>query len=98
MKMRASTTILAALSIALWTPSEVWTADIFPGINPYWVLLHEPAVVEELKFSPAESKAFQSLVDDVDLLVFPLRNKSKDEVAPGLSKAFDKHQQGLKST
>jgi peroxiredoxin len=69
----------------------------FPGIDPLWILVHEPAVIAELRLSADEQKAFQKLTDDLDLRVFPLRNKPRDVMLPGLTKAFEDLQAGLKS-
>ena len=89
--------ICALASLLLLISGEGRAADIFPGINPDWLLLHEPAVVAEIKLSSTERKAFQDFVDELDLSVFPLRNKSRDEMLPAVTKVFAKQQQGLKA-
>src|SRR5262245_17365275 len=89
--------ICALASLLLLISGEGRAADIFPGINPDRLLLHEPAVVHEIKLSSTERKALQDFVDELDLSVFPLRNKSQDEMQPALTKVFAKQQQGLKA-
>jgi hypothetical protein len=74
------------------------SGEAFPGIDPFWILIHEPAVFEEVKLSADERKGLQKLSDDLDLRVFPLRNKPRDVMLPGLTKVFEDLQAGLKST
>jgi peroxiredoxin len=94
--MRASQ-VFAAASLLLLCIGRAFPADPFPGIDPFWILLHEPAVLEELKLNAAEQQALQKLTDDLDLRVFPLRNKPRDEMLPALAKIFDEGRQGLKT-
>lgn len=61
-------------------------ADPYGGIDPYWMLLHEPAVIAELKLSEPQRKAYRSALDGLDLQFFPLRNKSQKEGTAGLDK------------
>src|SRR5215471_6345322 len=89
--------VLASIFAWLTLLVPVRSAEPFPGIDPLWILIHEPAVIAELKFTPAERKAFQKLTDELDLRVFPLRNKSRDIMLPGLNKAFEDLQAGLKN-
>lgn len=72
-------------------------AEPFLGIDPGWILLHEPAVIEDLKLSAGQRQEFQQLIDELDLRVFPLRNKSANEISAGLDKIFAEIQQGLKT-
>jgi peroxiredoxin len=71
--------------------------DPYAGGDPYWILIHEPAVVAELKLSPKQQQAFQNLTDDLDLRFFPLRNKSSEEATAGLKKLVEQAQQELKA-
>lgn len=88
--------ILAGFCLWLSVAEPCLAAEPFPGIDPLWILIHEPAVLDELKLRPDERKAFQKLTDDLDLRVFPLRNKSRDIMLPGLNKVFENLQAGLK--
>ncbi len=92
-----TTSILAANCVWLTILLPAQCAEPFPGIDPLWILIHEPAVIAELKLTANEQKAFQKLTDDLDLRVFPLRNKSRDVMLPGLKKVFEELQAGLKS-
>src|SRR6478609_6709513 len=89
--------VLAGLCFWLAVAKSALAAEPFPGIDPLWILIHEPAVLDELKLRADEQKTFQKLTDDLDLRVFPLRNKSRDVMLPGLNKAFEDLQAGLKS-
>jgi peroxiredoxin len=88
--------VFVAATVSLLLSGRIQAAEPFAGIDPSWILLHEPAVVEELKLTATERKSFQKLIDGLDLRVFPLRNKSQDEIRPALAKVFDDTKQGLK--
>jgi len=55
-----------------------FAADPFWGADPTWSLLHEPAIEQELKLSPAQSQQFRTLLDGLDAKFFPLRNQPRD--------------------
>lgn len=78
--------ILLAASIISITAHDACALDPYAGNDPYWVLLHEPAVIAELRLSPAQRKSFQNLTDELDLQFFPLRNKSNDAVLAGATR------------
>lgn len=71
----------------VWFPVvTTWGAETEPWNEPFWILLHEPAAIAELKLSPDQQQAFDALRDELDLRFFPLRNQSrKDAVAGTLS-------------
>ncbi|MBI3864368.1 MAG: hypothetical protein HY290_20990 [Planctomycetia bacterium] len=48
---------------------EAVAIDPYAGNDPYWVLLHEPAAIAELKLNPAQQRSLQLLTDELDLLV-----------------------------
>lgn len=60
-------------------------ADPFWGADPAWTLVHEPAVERELRLSPAQSRDFRGLLDELDARFFPLRNRPPDEAAEGVA-------------
>jgi len=68
-------------------------ADPYGGIDPYWMLLHEPAVVAEIKLSDAQHKAYRPILDGLDEQFFPLRNKPAKEGTAGLEKIIASAQQ-----
>jgi len=92
--MRKPTAALAAL---LWIAAAAHAVDPYAGNDPYWVLLHEPAVIAELKLSPAQRRPFQQLIDNLDLRFFPLRNKAQEPAAAGSAKITSDAQAGLKT-
>jgi peroxiredoxin len=72
-------TVLWLLFALIVAPRFVFAADPFWGADPVWSLLHEPAVEQELKLSPAQSQRFRGLLDGLDVKFFPLRNQPRDE-------------------
>lgn len=61
-------------------------ADPYGGIDPYWMLLHEPAVVGELKLTAVQEATYRRTLDELDQQFFPLRNKPEKEAKAGLEK------------
>jgi len=72
-------TVLWLLLGLISAPYSGFAADPFRGADPTWSLLHEPAVEQELKLSPAQSQQFRGLLDGLDAKFFPLRNQRHDE-------------------
>ncbi|MDA1214872.1 MAG: hypothetical protein O2955_20410, partial [Planctomycetota bacterium] len=70
-------------------------ADPYSQIDPYWLLLHEPAVVEELQLTDKQFDAYQELLGELDLLFFPVRNKARDDAVAGLEKVVDQARRRL---
>lgn len=66
------------------------------GADPYWLLLHEPAVQQELRLSAEQRPQFQKMLDDVDLRYFPLRNKSAAEAKQGFNALLEEVHTQLK--
>jgi len=93
-------TIVMLAGVLIWNAvvGATWSAEPFPGIDPLWILIHEPAVVADLKLSEVELQAFQKLTDEFDLLVFPLRNQRRDTMLPVLNKILTDLQASLKRT
>lgn len=78
--------ILAVIGFAFFGTAITQAAEEFSDVEPFWVLLHEPAAVAELKLSAEQQRKYQSLLDEFDLKFFPLRNKSPKEAQPALAK------------
>lgn len=77
------------LQVAIWLAvlsAKLAVAQEFRDVEAYWVLLHEPAAVEELKLSRTQEPRFRELLDGYDLRFFPLRNKSQVESQAGVIK------------
>jgi peroxiredoxin len=81
--------------VLLLSVCNAHAADPFAGVDPYWILLHEPAVKEELKLNETQQAAYQKLIDQLDLRFFPLRNKPPEEAFSRLAKIVAEAQQGL---
>jgi peroxiredoxin len=69
--------------------------DPYAGVDPFWILIHEPAVWDELKLTAAQRTAVRQLTDELDLRFFPLRNKPAEQATAGLAKLIDEAQQQL---
>jgi peroxiredoxin/Spy/CpxP family protein refolding chaperone len=54
--------------------------------DAYWNLLHEVAVAEDLKLTAAQRTKLRGVLDELDLKVFPLRNRSQEEGGPIFAK------------
>jgi peroxiredoxin len=61
----------------------------------YWQLLHEDAVRDDLKLTAAQQAVFHAALDPLDLELFPLRNRSRQEAGEGLTKIVAEARQGL---
>ncbi|MGQ0635444.1 MAG: redoxin domain-containing protein [Planctomycetaceae bacterium] len=64
-----------------------------PG-DPCWILLHEPAVIEELKLGETQRQKLRSLTDELDRRYFPLRNKPTAVAAPEFGKIVAEAREG----
>lgn len=71
-------------------------AENFADLEPYWTLLHEPAVVEELELTAAQREQYVGLLDDLDVRFFPLRNKSREVAEAGSAKLISEARDKLK--
>lgn len=72
-------TIVWLLLTSMSAPLSGFSADPFWGADPTWSLLHEPALEQELKLTPAQSQQFRTLLDGLDAKFFPLRNQPRDK-------------------
>jgi thiol-disulfide isomerase/thioredoxin len=90
-----STLRMFVVCLVVWLGASSARADAPAELDPYWVLLHEQAVVEELKLSGSQQTAWQSLLDGLDLRFFPLRNQSGQEAAAGQAKIVAEARAGI---
>lgn len=67
-----------------------------PWNEPFWVLLHEPAAIAELKLDAAQQTAFHEMRDELDLRFIPLRNKSRQEALTGAGEIIAEARRKLK--
>ncbi len=72
--------LTAVVLAALAHPSLADEPD--PRIEAFWTLLHEPAVIDELKLSAEQQARFFAQRDEWDLRFFPLRNQKADVARP----------------
>ncbi len=77
----------ALLLMAGWS-NPCWAGDPFAGGDPFWILLHEPVVADELQLTPTQRKSFRKLLDGLDLRSFPLRNQSAADAEAGMAKIY----------
>lgn len=84
---------LTGLLLAMTSP--VRALDPYAGIDPWWVLLHEPAVVAELQLDASQKSAFLALRDRLDLRFWPLRNKSREDATRGFESLVSEAKQEL---
>jgi peroxiredoxin len=79
-------------SPALWAAvatvvlSSIAKADEVGPADPFWSLVHDQAVLEDLKLTPTQQTAWRAALDPIDLACFKLQNKSPAEAKPALVK------------
>lgn len=89
--------LLSLVIISLSLAGKAIAIDPYAGNDPYWILLHEPVVAQELKLTSTQRKAFQTLLDELDLRFFPLRNKSQKEALAGAGEIVADAREKLKT-
>ncbi len=62
-------------------------ADDAAPTDPYWSLVHDQAVLDDLKLSPDQLNAWREALDPLDLRCFPFRNRSAAQAEAGFAKA-----------
>jgi len=76
------------------TAEPAWALDPYAGNDPYWILIHEPAVHSELKLSREQAGSLQKLTDELDLQFFPLRNQPEEQAKRGAANVIGKARDG----
>ena len=89
--------VVLAVILTLIVIRPAAAIDPYAGNDPFWVLLHEPAVLKELKLNSSQKSDYVKLLDDLDLRFFPLRNQSREQVTEGFGKITSEVQAGLKT-
>lgn len=78
---------LAVLAgVCVIVPLSAIAADGVTPSDPFWNLIHDDAVLAELKLTPAQRKELRGVLDPLDLQGFPLRNKSAAEATEGFAR------------
>jgi len=76
----------AAALVYAFAPCWAIAGDDLAPSDPYWTLIHDQAVLDELKLTLAQRKSVREILDPLDLRGFPLRNKSAAEANEGFAK------------
>jgi thiol-disulfide isomerase/thioredoxin len=71
----------SALALLLFLSLTAQAQDPTP-IDPYWSLIHDQAVLDDLKLTADQRKTWRQTLDPLDLDCFPLRNKPAAEAEP----------------
>jgi len=87
--------LLATFMACLFCNAAVADADEAAATDPYWSLVHDKAVLDELKLTSEQRAAFRKVLDPLDVACFSLRNKSADAAAAGFGKATAEARQRL---
>jgi peroxiredoxin len=81
------------LSVCAGLPSA--QAQISREQEAYWSLVHEDAVPADLKLTPQQRKDFRAALDEFDLRLLPLRNRTAAEASAGSAKIVAEAQAAL---
>ena len=73
------------------------SAAVGDDVDPLWMLLHEPAVVEELQLNSEQQSKYRTLFDGLDSKFFPLRNQTPEVGRLGVAKLLEAARQQLNS-
>jgi thiol-disulfide isomerase/thioredoxin len=63
--------------------------------DPYWSLVHDEAVLADLKLTGEQRARLRAILDPLDLRCFSLRNKSAAEATAGFASATDEAKQQI---
>ncbi len=72
---------IAALALSLAAKAD----DLAPA-DPYWSLVHDQAVIDDLKLTASQQVEWRAALDPLDLACFKLQNKAPAEAKPALAK------------
>src|SRR5262249_53861706 len=61
-------------------------ADDLTPADPYWTLVHDQAVLDDLKLTSSQFANWRTTLDPLDLACFKLQNKPTAEAKPALAK------------
>jgi len=75
----------AASALFLCLAANAQAQDPTP-IDPYWSLIHDHTVLDDLKLTAEQRKTWHQVLDPLDLECFPLRNKPAAEAEPVASR------------
>ncbi|HEY2411661.1 MAG TPA: redoxin domain-containing protein [Pirellulaceae bacterium] len=75
-----------SITVALSGLALAAHADDLAPADPYWSLVHDQAVLDDLKLSPQQLADWRTTLDPLDLACFKLQNKSAADAKPALAK------------
>src|SRR5437879_1621662 len=78
--------LLTAILLSL-APSIILQADDAAPSDPYWSLIHDQAVLDDLNLTADQQKSWREILGPLDLRCFPLRNRSAQEAQAGFARA-----------
>ncbi len=81
MKLRPS----LAASVLLIVGSAIADANEPPKFDRYWTLIHDQAILDDLKISQQQQAAWQKALDPLDVSFFPYRGKTAAAAAAALT-------------
>lgn len=70
-------------------------ADELTPADPYWSLIHDQAVVEDLKLTAQQLAEWRETLDPLDLACFKLQNKPTSEAKPALTEILNETKEQL---
>jgi peroxiredoxin len=89
--------VLAAVVLGFLAGS-LSAEELDPRVEAFWVLMHEPAVLDELKLTEEQQSRFLPLRDGWDARFFPLRNKGADVARPAFASLVGEMRAALEET
>ncbi|MGE0607436.1 MAG: redoxin domain-containing protein [Pirellulales bacterium] len=95
--MRGFLAIVTLAGAVLFSADRAAAIDPYAGNDPYWVLLHEPAVLDELQLSAAKRQSYRERLDELDLRFFPLRNKPAETALAGAKEIIAEARESMKT-
>lgn len=73
-------------AVAIASLGIVVHADDLTPLDPYWTLVHDQAVLDDLKLSSQQLSDWRTTLDPLDLACFRLQNKPTADAKPALTK------------
>jgi len=83
------------VAIALLAATVSVRADDLTPADPYWSLVHDQAVLDDLKLAPEQLLYWRPTLDPLDLACFKLQNKPAAEAKPALVKILSEAKEQL---
>ena len=75
---------LTAVTAVWFAPVDLLAAEGEGKVDGYWTLIHDQAVLADLKLTPQQQAAWRQMLDPLDVSFFPFRGKSAAEATAAL--------------